>query len=127
MIKRLIIILALAPLAAAVNKTVKAGGGGDFTTIQACATAISAGDTCTVFAGTYNETVTVGAGTVGNYKTITVNGSDVVYVLGFTINSHDKIIGNCPTATGIGGTSFGGSPWGSCGFSIGNQTSISGT
>ena len=31
--------------------TVKAGGGGNFTTISACANAAGAGDTCTVFAG----------------------------------------------------------------------------
>ena len=42
--------------------------------------AMSAGDTCTVYAGTYHENVTVPAGTAGNYKTITVNGSDVVNV-----------------------------------------------
>ena len=60
---------------------------------------MSPGDTCTVYAGTYNENVTVPAGTAGNYKTITVNGSDVVTVLGFTLNSHTKLIGNC-TAPG---------------------------
>jgi hypothetical protein len=43
----------------ATTYAVKAGGGGNFTTIQACATAMAAGDTCTVFAGTYNENVTV--------------------------------------------------------------------
>ncbi len=80
----------------ATTYTVKAGGGGNYTTIQACATAMSAGDTCTVYAGTYNESVTVTAGTSGNYKTITVNGSDVVSVLGFTLNSHTKLIGNGP-------------------------------
>ncbi len=74
--------------AAATNYTVKAGGGGNYTTIQSCASAMSAGDTCTVYAGTYDENVTVPAGTAGNYKTITVNGSDIVSVLGFTLNSH---------------------------------------
>src|SRR5438445_8590032 len=77
----------------ATNYTVKAGGGGNYTTIQACANAMSAGDTCTVYAGTYNETVTVSAGTAGNYKTITVNGGDVVTVQGFAVNSYNKIVG----------------------------------
>src|SRR5579884_4273163 len=72
------------------NYTGKAGGGGNFTTIPACATAMAAGDTCTVFAGTYNENVTVPAGAAGSYKTLTVNGNDVVIVHGFTLNSHTK-------------------------------------
>ena len=79
--KTLATILLLSSMAFAVNKTVKAGGGGDYTTIQACATAISAGDSCTVYAGTYAESPSIPAGTAGNYKTITVNGSDVVSVL----------------------------------------------
>jgi hypothetical protein len=73
--------------------TVKAAGGGDYTTIQACADAISPGDTCVVWAGTYNEDVAVPSGTTGNYKTMNVNGSDVVYVHSFTINSHVKLNG----------------------------------
>ena len=77
----------------AATYTVKAGGGGTFTTIQACATAMSAGDTCTVYAGTYNENVTTKAGTAGNYMTFNVNGADVVNVLSFTLNSYNKIIG----------------------------------
>src|ERR1700723_1427282 len=88
-------VLLLAVSANAADLTVKSGGGGNYTTIQSCAAAMSAGDTCTVYAGTYNENVTVPAGTAGNYKTITVNGSDVVSVLGFTLNSHTKLIGNC--------------------------------
>ena len=95
------------------NYTVKAGGGGNYTTIQACATAMAAGDTCTVYAGTYNESPSIPAGTSGNYKTITVNGSDVVTVQGFLIGSHVKLIGNC-TAPATPGT---------CGFTITNPSS----
>jgi hypothetical protein len=95
------------------NLTVKSGGGGNYTTIQACATAMSPGDTCTVYAGTYNENVTIPAGTAGNYKTITVNGSDVVTVNGFTLNSHTKLIGNCTAPAAAG----------SCGFTITNPSS----
>src|SRR5579864_2826477 len=97
----------------AATLTVKVGGGGNYTTIQACATAMSPGDTCTVYAGTYNENVTVPAGTAGSYKTITVNGSDVVTVLSFTLNSHTKLIGNCTAPAAIN----------TCGFNIQNPSS----
>jgi|HubBroStandDraft_6_1064221.scaffolds.fasta_scaffold22148_3 hypothetical protein len=101
-------VLLLAVSANGANFTVKSGGGGNYTTIQACATAMSAGDTCTVYAGTYNESPSVPAGTAGNYKTITVNGSDVVIVNGFTLNSHTKLIGNCTAPAAAS----------SCGFTI---------
>jgi hypothetical protein len=108
-----ILILNLSALAA--NYAVKSNGGGNYTTIQACASAMSAGDTCTVYAGTYNENVTVSPGTAGNYKTITVNGSDVVNVVGeFTLNSHTKLIGNCPTPNYPASVPA----IGSCGFSM---------
>lgn len=109
-------VLLLAVSANGANLTVKSGGGGNFTTIQACATAMAPGDSCTVYAGTYNENVSVPAGTAGNYKTITVNGSDVVTVLGFTLNSHTKLIGNCPTFQGTVTTA-------TCGFFISNTSS----
>jgi hypothetical protein len=86
-------VLVLAVSAGATNYTVKSGGGGNYSTIQACATAMSAGDTCTVYAGTYNENITVSAGSAGNYKTLTVNPGDTVYVLNFTLNSHTKVNG----------------------------------
>jgi hypothetical protein len=92
-IKTIWCVLVLAVSAAAANYTVKSGGGGNYTKIQACATAMSAGDTCTVYAGTYNEDVTVSAGSVGGYKTLTVNPGDTVFVLSFTISSHVKING----------------------------------
>jgi len=100
------------------NYTVKADGGGNYTTIQACASAMSAGDTCTVYAGTYSESPNIPAGTAGNYKTITVNGTDVVTVQGFTINSHTKLIGNCPMPTAGDAPAAG-----SCGFTITNPSS----
>jgi parallel beta-helix repeat protein len=77
----------------AATYTVKAGGGGNFTTIQQCANAMAPGDTCVVYAGTYNEHVTLPAGGAGSYKTLQINGTDVVYVYDFTISSHNKIIG----------------------------------
>jgi len=111
-------VLLLAPSARASNFTVKAAGGGDYTTIQACATAMAAGDTCTVYAGTYSENVTVTAGSTGNYKTLTVNGSDVVTVKSFTLNSHTKLIGNCTSVPSAINT---------CGFNVQNIASPAGT
>jgi parallel beta-helix repeat protein len=46
-----------------------------------------------VYAGTYNEHVTVTAGAAGAYKTLQVNGTDAVYVYDFTLNSHTKVSG----------------------------------
>jgi parallel beta-helix repeat protein len=83
----------LAASAHAATYTVKSGGGGNYSTVQACANAIGNGDTCLVYAGTYNEHVTLSAGGIGAYKTLQVNGTDLVYVYDFTINSHNKIIG----------------------------------
>ena len=88
-----LILLLSCVRAEATTRTVKQAGGGDFTNIQACATAMAAGDICTVFAGTYNEAVSVSAGTVGNYKILQVNPGDTVKVLRFTLGSHTKIIG----------------------------------
>lgn len=115
-------VLLLAVSANGANLTVKSGGGGNYTTIQACATAMSPGDTCTVYAGTYNENVTVPAGTAGNYKTISVNGSDVVSVYKFTLNSHTKLVGNCPTPTPGNVPAIG-----SCGFTVVQSSPSAGT
>src|SRR5580700_5935740 len=99
-IKTVCSILIFSLSAFAANYTVKPSGG-NYATSQACATAMSSGDTCTVYAGTYNENVTVPAGTAGNYKTITVNGSDVVNVTGgFTLNSYNKVSGFVLNHTG---------------------------
>jgi hypothetical protein len=111
-------ILLMAVSAHATTYTVKAGGGGNYTTIQACAATMSAGDTCMVYAGTYSENVSVPAGTLGSVKTLTVNGSDVVYILGtVTLNSYTSIVGNC--------TANSDSTYGTCGFSVGEPSSPS--
>src|SRR5712664_1092219 len=62
--------------------TVKAGGGGSFTTIAACSAAAIAGDTCTVFAGTYAGWTQSVSGSAGNPITFKSNPGDAV-----TINS----------------------------------------
>lgn len=87
--------------AQAASYTVKAGGGGNFTTIQACATAAVAGDTCTVFAGTYPEYVNIpSSGTAGAAITFQVNSGDTVVVRGFTITGQNYItIGGGTMAT----------------------------
>ena len=86
------LLLALTFPLLATNYTVKPSGG-NYTTVQACATAMAAGDTCTVFAGTYPETVTVSAGSTGSPKTLTVNSGDTAIVRGFIINSYVTING----------------------------------
>jgi len=97
------------------------GGAGAFNTIAACMTAMSAsgGDTCTVFAGTYNEAPTITAGAVSSYNVLTVNASDVVTINGVTPGSHTKLIGNCPDPWVNGAQALG-----TCGFSIGTLSSV---
>src|ERR1700674_3877470 len=79
-----LVLAVLVVSAGATSYTVKAGGGGNFTTIQACANAAVAGDTCTVYAGTYNEAPslsTSGTGSNGvctNCITFVVNSGDTV-------------------------------------------------
>lgn len=121
--KTIVLTLLLSVSAFATSYTVKFGGGGSFTTITACMTQMSTNgpsvaDTCTVFAGTYSESPTIPAGSVGIYKTVNVNGSDVVSVLGFTMNSHTQLVGNCPTLQGTVTTA-------TCGFFISNTSSPS--
>ena len=87
----LLILLNLVVLgfrAEATTYAVKAGGGGNYTTIQACANAAVAGDTCTVFAGTYSETVTPArSGNAGNPITFQVNPGDCVTVKGWSLGT----------------------------------------
>ena len=119
MIGRWLLLFTVWPLLAT-TYTVKSGGGGNYTTIQACATAMASGDTCVVYAGTYSESPSVPSGGVSNYKTITVNGTDVVTVTGFTLGSHTKLVGNCPNPAVAGNA-------GTCGFTIGNGGSATGS
>jgi hypothetical protein len=87
-IKLMWCIVVCAASAGAANYTVKAGGGGNYTTIQACATAVHAGDTCTIYAGTYNETPSLTtAGTSSGQITFTVNSGDTVQVYGFVLDA----------------------------------------
>lgn len=62
------------------NCTVKAGGGGGYTTIQACSTAAVAGDFCIVFAGTYAGWTQAASGSAGNPITFKANAGDAVLI-----------------------------------------------
>ncbi len=67
--------------AEATTYNVKAAGGGNYSTISACAAAAVAGDTCVIFAGTYNETVTPAkSGSLGSPITFSTNAGDSVTV-----------------------------------------------
>lgn len=81
-IARICCILVLAVSASATNYTVKSGGGGSYTTIQACANVAVAGDTCTVFAGSYAGWTQTNSGSAGAPITFTVNPGDTVYITG---------------------------------------------
>ena len=76
----------------ATTYTVKAAGGGTFSTISACAAQAKAGDTCTIFAGTYNETVTpANSGSAGSPITFATNPGDAVTVTGWNLGSLNYI------------------------------------
>ncbi len=95
----------------AATYTVKAGGGGSYATIQACASSAAAGDTCVVFAGTYNETVSINkSGSAGSPITFSVNPGDCVTVSGWNLGSSSfVVIGTPGTAVCTkGGVTFSG-------------------
>jgi hypothetical protein len=86
-----ILLLSLVPSEAA-TYSVKSGGGGDYTTIQACANAAVAGDTCVVYAGTYDETPSLKtSGSPGSPITFAVNSGDCVTVTGFNLRSSSYV------------------------------------
>jgi hypothetical protein len=99
--------------AEAANYTVKAGGGASYPTIQACASAAAAGDTCTVFAGNYNETVNISkSGSQGNPITFQANPGDTVTVQGWNLGSSSWIvIGGSAANTGFEVTNGPGFTW----------------
>lgn len=116
--RKLLSILLLTGLASATCTTgtsgkCEVGSGKTYATIGACTSAMAAGQTCLVFVGTYNETVSIPTGTVGNYNTVQANASDIVTIFGASMNSHTKLLGNCPFPASIG----------TCGFSITNTAS----
>src|SRR5690242_12074392 len=91
-IKTIWCILFLAVSAGAANYTVKAAGGGNFTTISACASTAVAGDTCTVFAGSYAGWTQSTSGSAGNLITFIANAGDTVTLTsGVTLTNRSYI------------------------------------
>jgi hypothetical protein len=66
----------------ATTYTVKSGGGGNYTTIQACSNTAVTGDTCIVYAGSYAGWTQTRSGSAGSPITFTVNPGDTVTVTG---------------------------------------------
>jgi hypothetical protein len=96
----LLILLLSALRVDAATYTVKAGGGGSFATIQACANAAVAGDTCVVYAGKYNETPSLNtSGSSGSPITFSVNPGDCVTVSGFNLNSESYVTIGTPNTS----------------------------
>jgi len=94
------VVLCPIPLLAT-NYTVKAGGGGNYTTIQACSKAAVAGDTCTVYAGSYAGWTQTTSGSAGSPITFTVNPGDAVNITSnITVTSTSYITIGAPDAGG---------------------------
>lgn len=73
----------------AANYNVKKDGTGNFTTIQACATAAVAGDTCLVGAGVYDERVIVANSGTADARIVFKSASTPpAKVRGFTVNKN---------------------------------------
>lgn len=77
----------------ATTYTVKAGGGGNYTTISACAAVAVAGDTCLIYAGSYAGWTQPASGTNESRRiTFTANTGDTVTVTsGITVSSSSYI------------------------------------
>jgi hypothetical protein len=72
--------------------TVKAGGGGNFTTIQACSNTAISGDTCEVFAGSYSGWTQSRSGSANSPITFTAHTGDAVTITsGVTISGFSYI------------------------------------
>jgi hypothetical protein len=95
----LLIVLLPALRARATIYTVKTGGGGNYASIQSCAREAEAGDTCVVYAGTYDETPSLrNSGAAGKPITFSVNAGDCVKVTGFDLNSVSYVTLGTPNA-----------------------------
>jgi hypothetical protein len=76
-----------------------------YTTVASAVAAVTAGDTVKMYAGTYNENVTIPAGSdASHYNVLTVNGDDLVYLLSVTMSSYTNLVGGTsarPESTGL--------------------------
>ena len=80
--------LLLASTAHAKTYTVKSAGGGSYKTVGGCAAVAAAGDTCVIYAGTYDETVTPkSSGSSGSPITYSTNPGDSVTVTGWNLGT----------------------------------------
>ena len=85
----------------ATNYAVKSGGGGNFTTTQACANVAVAGDTCTVYAGSYAGWTQTVSGSAGSRITFTVNPGDTVNITStITVTNTNYVTIGAPDAGG---------------------------
>lgn len=80
-----LLLLSVRPGTADVSYTVKADGSGDFATVQACADAARAGDSCVVYPGVYNEHVRTTAGGTSDQTRITFRTEGTATMQGFDI------------------------------------------
>jgi hypothetical protein len=91
----LLVLLSLTfagPRAQATTYAVKAGGGGNYTSISSCAAVAVAGDTCTVYAGSYSGWTQPTNGSAGKPITFQANPGDTVTITGgVTISSRSYI------------------------------------
>jgi hypothetical protein len=87
--------------------TVKKDGSGNYTTIQACANAAQAGDTCLVDPGTYDEIVVTRASGASDAARVTFKAQGLVRVRGFALE-HQYVT--------VDGFDITGSNWGYDGY-----------
>ena len=92
--------------AQAAEYTVRQDGKGSYTTIQACADAATAGDTCLVSAGTYAEHVSTKAGGTSDDNRVTFLASGTVTMRGFTVR-HPYVTINGFDMTGYASGGYG--------------------
>jgi hypothetical protein len=80
-----LVLVFIAQRAWANDYAVKRDGSGNFTTIQACANAAMAGDTCVVYPGTYDEHVRTVAGGTSDTSRICFKAQGAATMRGFEI------------------------------------------
>jgi len=98
-----LLLLLLPAIISATTYTVKTSDG-DYSSIQACANAVSAGDTCEVYSGTYAESVSIPiSGSNGNPITFRVHSGDSVSVRQFDVTGRAYITISGFTVNGTSG------------------------
>ena len=93
-----VFLLLCTPRAGANTYTVMTRSGGNYTSIQDCADNAVAGDTCEVYAGVYNETISPKSGSAGKPVTFAVNPGDCVTVKGFSLGGASYVTIGTPNS-----------------------------